>query len=55
MSSGFAGGSCMQPGVKALFEQRFPQHQIHLPPQSIFMTPLAIAACGISEGEGCHA
>ncbi|MBI0275210.1 ethanolamine utilization protein EutJ [Hafnia alvei] len=50
-----AGGSCMQPGVKALFEQRFPQHQIHLPPQSIFMTPLAIAACGISEGEVCHA
>ena len=50
-----AGGSCMQPGVKALFTQRFPLLDIHLPPQSIFMTPLAIAACGIREGEGCHA
>ncbi len=41
-----AGGSCMQPGVEALFRQRFPELQVHLPQHSLFMTPLAIANSG---------
>ncbi|WP_437889169.1 ethanolamine utilization protein EutJ [Phytobacter sp. V91] len=50
-----AGGACMQPGVDALFRQRFPQLQVHLPQHSLFMTPLAIANSGINKAEGIHA
>lgn len=50
-----AGGSCMQPGVKSLFKARFPHLTVVLPQQSIFMTPLAIAICGVSLGESRHA
>ncbi|HDS1154062.1 TPA: ethanolamine utilization protein EutJ [Pluralibacter gergoviae] len=42
-----AGGSCMQPGVKPLFQARFPHLEVILPQHAIFMTPLAIAVCGI--------
>lgn len=48
-----AGGSCMQPGVQPLFQARFPHLEVILPEQSIFMTPLAIAVCGIAQG-GCQ-
>lgn len=41
-----AGGSCMQPGVDALFRKRFPELRVHLPQHSLFMTPLAIANSG---------
>ena len=50
-----AGGSCMQPGVAGLFRQRFPGITVQLPPHSIFMTPLAIAVCGMAQVEGAHA
>lgn len=50
-----AGGSCMQPGVQPLFKARFPHLSVVLPQQSIFMTPLAIALCGVSLGENRHA
>ncbi|MCS3434000.1 ethanolamine utilization protein EutJ [Klebsiella sp. BIGb0407] len=50
-----AGGSCMQPGVQPLFKARFPHLDVVLPQQSIFMTPLAIAICGVSLGESRHA
>ena len=50
-----AGGSCMQPGVQPLFQARFPHLNVVLPQQSIFMTPLAIAVCGVSQGEKHHA
>lgn len=33
-----AGGSCMQPGVAALFCKQFPALQVHLPQHSLFMT-----------------
>lgn len=46
-----AGGSCMQPGVEDLFKKRFSHLHVYLPPQSIFMTPLAIAACGVAQEE----
>ncbi len=50
-----AGGSCMQPGVEALFRQRFPELQVHLPQHSLFMTPLAIANSGRAKAEGLYA
>ncbi|EAB1655740.1 ethanolamine utilization protein EutJ [Salmonella enterica subsp. diarizonae] len=50
-----AGGSCMQPGVEALFRQRFPELQVHLPQHSLFMTPLAIASSGRAKAEGLYA
>ncbi|HCR3335593.1 TPA: ethanolamine utilization protein EutJ [Morganella morganii] len=50
-----AGGSCMQPGVQPLFQARFPHLTVVLPQHSIFMTPLAIAVCGVSQGENRHA
>ncbi|KJT43880.1 ethanolamine utilization protein EutJ, partial [Salmonella enterica subsp. enterica serovar Heidelberg str. RI-11-013374] len=49
------GGSCMQPGVEALFRQRFPELQVHLPQHSLFMTPLAIANSGRAKAEGLYA
>ena len=45
----------MQPGVEALFRQRFPALQVHLPRHSLFMTPLAIANSGREEAEGIYA
>jgi hypothetical protein len=45
-----AGGSCMQPGVDALFRKRFPELRVHLPQHSLFMTPLAIASSEKAEG-----
>lgn len=48
-------GSCMQPGVEALFRQRFPELQVHLPQHSLFMTPLAIANSGRAKAEGLYA
>lgn len=50
-----AGGSCMQPGVQALFQECFPHLTVILPQQPLFMTPLAIAVCGITQGENHHA
>ena len=50
-----AGGSCMQPGVDALFRKRFPELQVHLPQHSLFMTPLAIANSGREKAEGINA
>lgn len=47
-----AGGSCMQPGVAALFCKQFPALQVHLPQHSLFMTPLAIASSGREKAEG---
>ncbi|HGE8106559.1 TPA: ethanolamine utilization protein EutJ, partial [Salmonella enterica] len=47
--------SCMQPGVEALFRQRFPELQVHLPQHSLFMTPLAIANSGRAKAEGLYA
>ncbi len=38
-----SGGSCMLPGVKALFEREFPDLTILLPANAIFFTPYAIA------------
>ena len=49
-----AGGSCMQPGVKELFQDNFKNISIFLPQPSIFITPLAIADCGISVNGGEH-
>lgn len=46
-----AGGSCMQPGVAALFCKQFPALQVHLPQHSLFMTPLAIASSGREKAE----
>lgn len=50
-----AGGSCMQPGVAALFCKQFPALQVHLPQHSLFMTPLAIASSGREKAEGIYA
>ena len=50
-----AGGSCMQPGVDALFRKRFPELRVHLPQHSLFMTPLAIANSGREKAEGIYA
>lgn len=50
-----AGGSCMQPGVAALFCKQFPALQVHLPQHSLFMTPLAIASSGREKAEGLYA
>ena len=50
-----AGGSCMQPGVEALFRQRFPDVTVHLPQHCLFMTPLAIANSGKAKAEGIYA
>lgn len=50
-----AGGSCMQPGVDALFRKRFPALRVHLPQHSLFMTPLAIASSGREKAEGIYA
>ncbi len=50
-----AGGSCMQPGVDALFRKRFPELRVHLPQHSLFMTPLAIASSGREKAEGIYA
>lgn len=44
-----SGGSCSMPGVGALFTQTFPQHKVILPTLPIFMTPLAIAVCGMED------
>ncbi len=38
------GGSCALPGVRNLFAQEFPQLQVFLPSQPLFLTPLSIAA-----------
>ena len=50
-----AGGSCMQPGVDALFRKRFQELRVHLPQHSLFMTPLAIASSGREKAEGIYA
>lgn len=44
-----SGGSCALPGVDALFTQLFPNHKVILPTLPIFITPLAIAVCGMED------
>ncbi|MCH2222893.1 MAG: hypothetical protein MK097_21615, partial [Dechloromonas sp.] len=39
-----SGGSCALPGVRELFASEFPQLQVFLPSQPLFLTPLSIAA-----------
>lgn len=39
-----SGGSCALPGVRDLFAREFPQLQVFLPSQPLFLTPLSIAA-----------
>ena len=39
-----SGGTCMLPGVRDLFQQEFSDYAVALPNNSIFLTPLAIAA-----------
>lgn len=39
-----SGGSCALPGVRDLFAHEFPQLQVFLPSQPLFLTPLSIAA-----------
>ena len=45
-----AGGSCALPGVESLFAQMFRDMRVVLPRHPLFLTPLAIAAHGISRG-----
>ena len=45
-----SGGSCAMPGVESLFSQWFGDMRVVLPRQPLFLTPLAIAAHGISHG-----
>ncbi len=45
-----SGGSCAMPGVGSLFAQLFGDMRVILPRQPLFLTPLAIAAHGISLG-----
>lgn len=42
-----SGGSCTLPGVAELFTQAFPNQKVILPKLPIFITPLAIAVCGM--------
>ncbi len=44
-----SGGSCALPGVDQLFSQVFPNHKVILPTLPIFITPLAIAVCGMED------
>lgn len=44
-----SGGSCALPGVEQLFQQAFPNHKVILPTLPIFITPLAIAVCGMED------
>lgn len=39
-----SGGSCALPGVRELFAHEFPQLDVFLPSQPLFLTPLSIAA-----------
>ena len=39
-----SGGSCALPGVRELFAREFPQLDVLLPSQPLFLTPLSIAA-----------
>jgi ethanolamine utilization protein EutJ len=47
-----SGGSCMLPGVRALFAEAFPECVVHLPGQALFLTPLAIAAYRSTSASG---
>jgi ethanolamine utilization protein EutJ len=46
-----AGGSCAMPGVRELFAQEFEGMAVILPGHPLYLTPLAIAAHGISTGK----
>lgn len=39
-----SGGTCTLPGVRDLFAHEFPEYEVLLPHNPIFLTPLAIAA-----------
>jgi ethanolamine utilization protein EutJ len=41
------GGTCCFPGVEALFRREFPEIEIVLPSEPLYLTPLAIASYGL--------
>jgi ethanolamine utilization protein EutJ len=47
-----SGGSCAMPGVRELFAQVFHGMRVILPAHTLYLTPLAIAAHGLSSAGG---